>query len=78
MALELIPGYSGLRGGPIGQAYNEAAFRYFLAVDRLRAERMQRSILLVLASMRPTPGRMCAPDALHGSRDVRGIGGCGP
>ena len=56
MALELIPAYSGLRGGPIGQAYNEAAFRYFLAVDRLRAERMQRSILLVLASIRPTPG----------------------
>jgi hypothetical protein len=43
----------------MGQAYNEAAFRYFLAVDRLRAERMERSILLVLASIRPTPGR-CA------------------
>ena len=57
MALERIPGYSGLRGGLIGQAYNEAAFRYFLAVDRLRAERMRRSILLVLASIRPTPGR---------------------
>jgi hypothetical protein len=60
MALEPTPAYSGLRAGPIGQAYNEAAFRYFLGVDRVRAERMRRSILLVLASMRQTPGR-CAP-----------------
>lgn len=59
MALELTPAYAGLRGGLIGQAYNEAAFRYFLAVDHRRAQRMQRSILLVLASIRPTPGR-CA------------------
>lgn len=59
MALELIPAYSGLRAGLIGQAYNEAAFRHFLAIDRLRAERRQHSMLLVLASIRPTPGR-CA------------------
>jgi hypothetical protein len=59
MALEPVPAYCGIRGGLIGQAYNEEAFRYFLAVDRLRAERMQRSILLVLASIHPTPGR-CA------------------
>ena len=75
MALEPIPAYSGFRGGQIGQAYNEAAFRYFLAVDRLRAERMQRSILLVLASIRPTPGRSAHLTRRHGSRDVRGVGG---
>jgi hypothetical protein len=57
MALESIPAYSGIRGGQIGQAYNEAAFRYFLAVDRWRAERSQRSIVLVLASVRQGPGR---------------------
>ena len=57
MALELTPAYSGFRAGHIGQAYNEAAFRYFLAVDRLRAERSQRLVLLVLASVREAPGR---------------------
>ncbi len=57
MALESIPAHSGFRGGHIGQAYNEAAFRYFLAVDRWRAQRSQRSIILVLASVRQSPGR---------------------
>ncbi len=56
MALEPIPAHSRLRG-LLSQVYNEAAFRYFLDVDRLRAERTHRSILLVLASLRPTPGR---------------------
>jgi hypothetical protein len=57
MAFQSSPGYSGFLGGQIGQAYNEAAFRYFLAADRSRAERLQRSILLVLASLRQAPGR---------------------
>jgi hypothetical protein len=59
MALEPVPAYAGLRRGLISQVYNEAAFQYFLNVDRMRAERARRSILLVLASIRPTPGR-CA------------------
>ena len=50
------PAYSGFRAGNIGQAYNEAAFRYFLTVDRLRAQRSQRPLLLVLASLRERPG----------------------
>ena len=50
------PAYSGFRAGNIGQAYNEAAFRYFLAVDRRRARRSQRPLLLVLASLRERPG----------------------
>ena len=57
MALESIPAYSGFRSGPAGQAYNEAAFRYFLDADRRRVERSGRSIILVLASIRPSPGR---------------------
>jgi hypothetical protein len=56
MALEPIPGYSGLPGGLSRRAYNEAAFQYFLSVERRRAQGMQRSILLVLASIRMTPG----------------------
>jgi len=51
------PAYSGFRAGQVGQAYNEAAFRYFLAVDRLRAQRSQRPVILVLASLRESPGR---------------------
>jgi hypothetical protein len=50
------PAYSGFRAGHIGQAYNEAAFRYFLAVDRRRAERSKRPLYLVLASLRKRPG----------------------
>jgi len=50
-----IPGYCGYRG-QVGQAYNEAAFRLFLAVDRWRAERSMRSVLLVLVTVRQRPG----------------------
>ena len=64
MALESIPAYTGFRGGPVGQAYNEAAFRYFLDADRKRVERSGRSIILVLASIRQSPGRAALlPDA---------------
>jgi hypothetical protein len=55
MALESIPGYSGFRGGQVGQAYNEAAFRHFLALDRRRAERSTRSLLLVFVTVRQSP-----------------------
>jgi len=57
MALDTTPAYTGFRAGLIGQAYNEAAFRHFLAVDRMRAERLQRLVILVLASVREGPGR---------------------
>lgn len=57
MALEQIPGYTGFRGGPAGPAYNEAAFQHFLAVDRRRAERTMRSLLLVLVTMREAQGK---------------------
>lgn len=52
MAFESLPAYAGFRSGPAGQAYNEAAFRYFLAVDRRRAERAKRSLVLVLVNVR--------------------------
>jgi len=57
MALESIPAYSRLRGHPVGHVYNEAAFHYFLAADRSRVERSPRSMVLVLASLRRSPGR---------------------
>jgi hypothetical protein len=40
----------------VGQVYNEAAFRHFLAVDRWRAARSRRSVLLVLAGVQQSPG----------------------
>jgi len=52
MAVEAVPAYSPYRSGPAGHAYNEAAFRHFLAVDRRRAERSTRSLLLVLVTTR--------------------------
>ena len=50
------PAYSGFRAGNIGQAYNEAAFRYFLDVDRRRAGRSRRPLFLLLVSLRERPG----------------------
>ena len=74
MALDSIPGLSGLLPGAFGQAYNEAAFRYFLAVDRLRAERSQRVVILVLASVRRAPGRSATLDSQYRRRHFHWIG----
>jgi hypothetical protein len=57
MAPESIPAYSTFRGRPVGHAYNEAAFHYFLAAERSRVQRSRRSMILVLVSLRPSPGR---------------------
>jgi len=56
MEVDSIPGFSDLLPGAFGQAYNEAAFRYFLAVDRSRAARSRRVVILVLASVRAPEG----------------------
>jgi hypothetical protein len=42
--------------GRLNQAYNEEAFRYFLAIERKRAERSRRSFFLLLVSLRKVPG----------------------
>ena len=54
---DTAPGYSAHRTGTVGDVHNEPAFRYFLAVERRRAEQAGRSVLLVLVSLRSTPGR---------------------
>ena len=38
--------------GRLGQAYNEEAFRYFLAIERKRAERSHRTFLLLLVDVK--------------------------
>ena len=52
MALQFVPAYSQFRCGLSAYAYNESAFRHFLAIDRRRAERLSCSLLLVLVSFR--------------------------
>jgi hypothetical protein len=57
MALESSPAYTSFHGGVAGRAYNQAAFSHFLGIERRRAERSSRPIVLVLASVRSAPGR---------------------
>ena len=72
----LAPGYSGFRGGFVGQVYNETAFRHFLAVDRWRAERARRSILLVLVAVRQTPGLNAKLSDAAAAALFSGLGAC--
>jgi hypothetical protein len=48
MALDSFPAYSAFACGNLGLAYNEIAFRHFLALERRRAERARRALLLLL------------------------------
>jgi hypothetical protein len=60
--------------GPAGQtfqAYNEQTFRYFLALERKRAERFSRSFLLLLVNLRKQPS-MNTQFAPHVATDVFG------
>jgi hypothetical protein len=50
--------------GRFGQAYNEEAFRYFLLLERKRAERAHRPVLLLLLDLREPPGRVRIDPAL--------------
>jgi hypothetical protein len=52
-----VAAHSKFRSGPIGPAYNEAAFRHFLAVERSRALRSRRFLYLVLVAVRERVGR---------------------
>ena len=76
MALESIPAYSRFRGGQVGQAYNEAAFQHFLAVDRWRAERSARSLLLILVTVRQSAGRSAKLTDATAAALFRGLGAC--
>jgi hypothetical protein len=55
--LDSIPVRSGFRKRQVCQVYNEAAFRHFLAVDRLRAQRSERFLYLILVAIRTSPGK---------------------
>ena len=49
--IESKPAYVRING-EVSHAYNEAAFRYFLTLERRRAERHVRPLLLVLVKLR--------------------------
>src|SRR5947207_1337856 len=76
MALESIPAFCGFRGGRVGQAYNEAAFRLFLSVDRWRAEHSTRSLLLVLVTVRPSSDRQAKLTDATAAAIFSGLGSC--
>lgn len=64
MTLDSILVRSRFHGGHVCHAYNEAAFRYFLAVERARALRSQRFLYLVLVSLRQNRAyKTTLPDA---------------
>lgn len=60
MTLDSIPVRAGFRSEPVCYAYNEAAFRHFLAVERARARRSQRFLYLALVAIRQSHGRRLA------------------
>ena len=51
LAVESRPAYIRVNG-EVSHAYNEAAFRYFLAIEKARAARSLRPLLLVLVKLR--------------------------
>jgi hypothetical protein len=67
MELQSNPGYTKFHGGVAGLAYNEAAFSHFLAIERRRAERSRRSVLLVLVSAQSQTGRPAVLDQMAAS-----------
>jgi hypothetical protein len=56
-----------------GQAYNEQAFRHFLAIERKRAQRASRPFLLLLVSLRQEPGLSTTIDAKAAARLFSGL-----
>jgi hypothetical protein len=59
VAVESTPAFVRFAGGET-RAYNEAAFRYFLAVERKRAERIHSPLMLMLVSLKRRPGSRLA------------------
>ena len=55
------------------QAYNEEAFRYFLAVERRRAERSSRSFLLLLVNLKMQRGIRVRIDPVVAARLFSGL-----
>jgi hypothetical protein len=74
MMFDAAAGHSEFRCGPLGRAYNEAAFRYFLAVDRSRARQSKRLLYLVLVAVRAGVGRRARLTNATAAALFRGLG----
>jgi hypothetical protein len=74
MAIDSIPAHCRFGSGQVGPAYNEAAFRHFLAVDRSRAQRSQRCLYLVLVALRQSMGRRAKLTDATAAALFRGLG----
>src|SRR5688572_30946859 len=73
MMPESLPSHSGFSSGAAGQAYNQTAFRHFLAIERRRAERSGRPLLLVLVTLQQRTDRDVLP-AATAAAIFRGLG----
>jgi hypothetical protein len=71
-----IPAYSPFRCGELGFAYNEAAFRHFLGLERRRAARSGRSLLLILVKARIDRGGRPSLDERAASQVFKALGSC--
>jgi hypothetical protein len=74
MVPDSIPAYLPFHGGAAGQAYNQAAFHHFLTIERRRAVRFTRSLLLVLVSVRESPGRSATLNPTMSAALFAGLG----
>lgn len=61
---------------PAGQAYNEAAFHYFLSNERIRSERSERPFLLLLVDLKKEQGAGARFDVAVAARLFMGLGRC--
>lgn len=62
--------------GSVGRAYDEGALRYLLAVERSRAHRANRALLVMLVSLRPQHGLGPRLDRDQGDRIVAALSAC--
>jgi hypothetical protein len=58
------------------QPYNEEAFRHFLGLERRRSERASRSFVLVLVSLRTSPGETTSIAPALAARLFAGLAEC--
>ena len=76
MSFVSVPAYTNFRASRTLRAYNEAAFRYFLAVERRRAERSVRSALLFLVYRHKVSGAGGSLPAPLSASLFTAFGGC--
>jgi hypothetical protein len=72
----VTPAYSPFHCGDLCHAYNEAAFHHFLALERRRAERLARPLLLILVHARDRSARHETLEARYSTLVFDALGEC--